>query len=60
MTWWELAFEDEEKQEGPIYEVVSCDAFVRHCLMIPTKLLDEKRCTLFEEIWPRELWGQEF
>lgn len=59
-TRWQLAFENEEKQEGPIFEVVLCDAIVRHCLMIPTKLMNEKQCTLYEEIWPRELWGQEF
>ena len=59
-TKWKLAFKDEKNKIDPIYEVVSCDTFVRHCLMIPKRLLDEKGCTEFEEIWSRDLWCNEF
>ena len=58
-TKWRLNFQD-WRQKIPAYEVVNCDTFVRHCLMIPEYLLNENGSKNFHEVWPRELWGEEF
>ena len=58
-TKWKLNFND-WRQVDPAFEVVNCDTFVRHCLMIPEYLYNENGSKYFHEVWPRELWGDQF
>ena len=58
-TAWNMNFQDWRKTV-PGYEVVHCDTFVRHCLMIPEYLYNENESKVFHEVWPRELWGDQF
>jgi hypothetical protein len=37
--------------------LVSVDAIVRHCLMIPQ---DAPNGIIFHEVWERKLWADEF
>ena len=56
-TRWELSVSWQKK---PLLQVVECDSIVRHCLMIPELLRDEAGSIYYHEIWPREMWGEEF
>ena len=58
-TKWKLNFND-WRQVNPAFEVVNCDTFLRHCLMIPEYLFNENGSKHFHEDWPRELWGDQF
>jgi hypothetical protein len=55
-TKWLLAFWD-NRQHDPMYSLVSVDAIVRHCLMIPAH---GKNSVDFHEVYPRSLWANEF
>jgi hypothetical protein len=55
-TQWELAFWDRKKRE-PMICLVSVDAIVRHCLMIPR---DGPESNVYHEVWERKLWADEF
>jgi hypothetical protein len=55
-TQWELAFWDGRKN-NPMICLVSVDAIVRHCLMIPQ---DAPNGIIFHEVWERKLWADEF
>jgi len=61
-TKWEMEYKDSNRANSkePAYDLVSCDSFVRHCLMIPEKLADGNKSTFYQEIWPRELWATKF
>jgi hypothetical protein len=55
-TKWSLAFWD-KAQRRPMISLVSVDAIVRHCLMIPShgdKSVD------FHEVYERSRWANEF
>lgn len=58
-TRWEMQFNDLDKQQQG-RELANCDAFVRHCCMIPEQLTNENRSQFYQEIWPRELWASKF
>lgn len=58
-TKWEMDYWDKERTL-PRLEFINCSTIVRHCLMIPRQLLDESNSRFFEEIWPIELWADEF
>ena len=56
---WQLSFDDRQ-QEIASLEVVSCESIVRHTCMIPEELVNNNGSVFYHEIWPRELWGDEF
>jgi hypothetical protein len=56
-TKWELAYWDQKKKKNPMISLVSVDAIVRHCLMIPQ---DGPQGDIFHEVWERKLWADEF
>lgn len=58
-TTWKLNFKDKQNKK-PDYYLINCNSIVRHCLMIPEKIYDEKNSIFYTEVWPRELWGDEF
>jgi hypothetical protein len=58
-TQWKLNYID-WRETIPAYEVINCDTMVRHCLLIPESLLDEHNSKTFQEVWPKELWGDQF
>jgi hypothetical protein len=58
-TSWKLNFKDRQNKK-PDYYLINCNSIVRHCLMIPEKIYDEKNSIFYTEVWPRELWGDEF
>jgi hypothetical protein len=55
-TEWELEFWDRQKL-NPMITLVTVDAIVRHCLMIPQ---DGPNSTIYHEVWERNLWADEF
>jgi hypothetical protein len=54
-THWKVAYND-KAMKHPMICLVSPDAIVRHCLMIP----ENNDWNGFHEIWARERWGPEF
>jgi len=59
---WEMEFEDNRKTI-PKLEIINCDAIVCHCCMIPENIFlqeENNNPTTFHELWPRELWGEQF
>lgn len=55
-TQWSLAFWDRAGKNAMI-NLVSVDAIVRHCLMIPVDGVDS---ILYHEVYERERWANEF
>jgi hypothetical protein len=58
-TRWELNFHDNRKKH-PAFELINCSSIVRHCCMIPESVTMEEKSTVYHELWPRELWADEF
>ena len=54
-THWKVLYND-KAMKHPMICLVSPDAIVRHCLMIP----ENNDWNGFHEIWSRERWGPEF
>ena len=54
-THWKVLYND-KAMKNPMICLVSPDAIVRHCLMIP----ENNEWNGFHEIWARERWGPEF
>ena len=54
-THWKIRYTDKACVK-PMISLVSVDAIVRHCLMIP----ENNELNGFHEIWSRERWGDEF
>ena len=55
---WAMDFLDKRKKE-PALQVNNCDSIVWHCCMIPDNLEGDSNGK-FHELWPRELWGNQF
>ena len=55
-TKWSLAFWD-KRRRNPMISVVSVDAIVRHCLMIPAS---GDNSVDFHEVYERSRWADEF
>ena len=55
---WEMDLKD-HKKTIPALQVINCDSIVRHCCMIPDSL-ESKNNYKYHELWPRELWGEQF
>jgi hypothetical protein len=55
-TKWTLAFWDKGRR-NPMFSLVSVDAIVRHCLMIPAH---GDNSVDFHEVYARSLWANEF
>jgi hypothetical protein len=58
-TKWTMDYGDTQKTR-PMYSLINCNSIVRHSLMFPEHLSNESLSTNYHEIWPRELWGNEF
>ena len=58
-TRWELATTTTEPKL-PMYELITCDSIIRHCLMIPKSIENWQTCTEYEEIWTTDHWGDQF
>jgi hypothetical protein len=54
-TYWKVVYTDKAMTK-PMIRLVSPEAIVRHCCMIP----ENKEWNGFHEIWTRERWGEEF
>jgi len=59
-TKWTMDYIDNPQCTIPKYAIVNCNSIVRHSLMIPQLLSNEKLSKFYHEIWPRDLWGDQF
>lgn len=59
---WKLDFTRGPKGHVPNLHLINCDSIVRHCLIIPENIdgeLNMENNTVYE-IWPTELWADQF
>lgn len=58
---WNLNYVyNNQRTKLPDLQVINCDSIVRQCLMIPEILENEQGSAVYHEVWPRELWCEEF
>jgi len=58
-TRWEISYSDAAKTI-PTLMLINCDSIVCQCCMIPEDLESDATSRYYHELWPREIWGDNF